>query len=260
MFSPRLLSGVTILFICATPLSAEKPFDFESTPGKLPKQVVPEEYSVRIKPDLEKLTFTGWETIKLKARQAVRRLVLNALDLRIMRASLDGKAIPESALKLDPKQETLTITLASELPEGAHSLELDFTGKINQRGQGLYYARYQGQPMVQEEEKKREDDEEREKGKGRGQDKDREENKDREKASIAGRKIMLGTQFEPTDARRFFPCWDEPSFRARFQLTVIIPENFLAISNMPVEKETKGADGKEVRFAYTPPMASYLNV
>ena len=236
MFSRNLLFSTAILLSCSTLLSAEKPFDFDSTPGKLPKQVVPEEYSIRIKPDLEKLTFTASETVKLKARQAVRRLVLNALDLKIVKASIDGKAIPESALKLDPKQETLTITLASELPEGAHSLELDFTGKINQRGQGLYYARYQEEPRVQE------DDHEQ------------------QKASVGAKKIMLGTQFEPTDARRFFPCWDEPSFRARFQLTAIVPENFLAISNMPVEKETKIAGGKEVRFASTPPMASYLNV
>ncbi len=71
---------------------------------------------------------------------------------------------------------------------------------------------------------------------------------------------MLGTQFEATDARRFFPCWDEPSFRARFQLTAVVPGNFTAVSNMPVEKETKVAGGKEIRFAATPPMASYLNV
>jgi aminopeptidase N len=71
---------------------------------------------------------------------------------------------------------------------------------------------------------------------------------------------MLGTQFEATDARRLFPCWDEPSFRARFQLTAVVPENWLAISNMPVESETKIDKGKEVRFGTTPPMASYLNV
>ena len=71
---------------------------------------------------------------------------------------------------------------------------------------------------------------------------------------------MLGTQFEPTDARRMFPCWDEPSFRARFQLTAVVPENFLAVSNMPVESETKSGGGKEVRFAMTPSMSSYLNV
>jgi aminopeptidase N len=74
------------------------------------------------------------------------------------------------------------------------------------------------------------------------------------------RKLMLGTQFEATDARRFFPCWDEPLFRARFQLTVVVPENWLAVSNMPIESEKKVAGGKEVRFAATPPMSSYLNV
>jgi aminopeptidase N len=207
----------------ATTLNAEKPFDFASTPGKLPKQVVPEEYDIRIAPDLGKFTFAGSETVKLKVRQPVRLLVLNALEIKITNAALDGKAIPESALKLDPKQETLTITLASELPAGAHSLELNFNGKINQQGQGLFYAPYQEQ-------------------------------------GTGAKKIMLGTQFEATDARRFFPCWDEPSFRARFRLTVIVPENFTAMSNMPVEKETKVGGGKEVRFAATPPMASYLNV
>jgi aminopeptidase N len=223
MSSPRLLFCATIFFISLTTLNAEKPFDFATTPGKLPKQVVPEEYAIRIAPDLGKFAFIGSETIKLNVREPVRRLVLNALEIKITGASLDGKAIPQAAIKLDPKEEAATLTLASELPAGAHSLELNFTGKINQQGQGLYYAPYQEQ-------------------------------------GTGAKKIMLGTQFEATDARRFFPCWDEPSFRARFQLTAVVPENFTAVSNMPVEKETKVAGGKEVRFAATPPMASYLNV
>ena len=66
---------------------------------------------------------------------------------------------------------------------------------------------------------------------------------------------MLGTQFEATDARRIFPCWDEPGFRARFQLTAVIPENWMAVSNMPIEQEKKVAGGKEVRFGMTPSMA-----
>src|ERR1043166_6606052 len=192
MLSPRLLSSAAILFISATALNAEKPFDFATTPGKLPKQVVPEEYAIRIAPDLGKFTFAGSETVKLMVRQPVRQLVLNALEIKIAKASLDGTAIPESALKLDPKQETLTITLANELPAGPHSLELNFSGKINQQGQGLYYARYQEQAM------------------GR-KNTDREDEKEREEAGRDGKKIMLGTQFEATDARRFFPCWDEPS-------------------------------------------------
>ncbi|MEY2558426.1 MAG: hypothetical protein QOE34_1851 [Verrucomicrobiota bacterium] len=204
-------------------LKAEKPFDFATTPGKLPKQVVPEEYAIRIEPDLAKFSFAGSERVTLNVREPVRRLVLNALEIKITDASLDGKTIPAAQIKLDPKEQTATLALASELPAGPHSLELNFTGKINQQGQGLYYAPYQEQ-------------------------------------STGAKKVMLGTQFEATDARRLFPCWDEPSFRARFQLTVVVPENFTAMSNMPIEKETKVAGGKELRFGATPPMASYLNV
>ena len=204
-------------------LAVEKPFDFEATPGKLPKQVVPEEYTVRIAPDLKKLTFTGSETIKLNVRQAVRDLVLNALEIEIASASLDDKPLPKSAIKLDPKQETLTVSLGNELAAGSHSLALKFSGKINQQGQGLYHAPYQ-------------------------------------EPGTNAKRVMLGTQFEATDARRMSPCWDEPSFRARFQLTVVVPESFTAVSNMPIERETKIAAGKEVEFAMSPAMASYLNV
>jgi aminopeptidase N len=200
---------------------AEKPFDFASTPGKLPKQVVPEEYAVRIVPDIEKRSFAGSETVKLNVREPVKQVVLNALDIKISKATIDGKPIATSAIRLDEKEQTLT--LATELAAGNHQLDLEFTGKINQQGQGLYYAPYQEQ-------------------------------------GTGTKKIMLGTQFEATDARRMFPCWDEPSFRARFQLTAVVPENFTAVSNMPIEKETKAGGGKEIRFAATPPMASYLNV
>ena len=204
-------------------MSAEKPFSFNETPGKLPKEVVPVEYSIRIVPNIDRFAFTGMETIKLSVRSPVRQLVLNALELEITEASVDDVALPKSAIKIDKEKELLTLALLSELKPGDHTLALRFEGKINEAGQGLFYMRYQ------------------ERGSG-------------------ATKLMLGTQFEATDARRFFPCWDEPAFRARFQLTTVVPENWLAISNMPVESEKKIADGKEVRFAATPPMSSYLNV
>src|SRR5438034_956390 len=207
----------------ANSMSAEKPFAFATTPGKLPKEVVPTGYSIRIVPDIDKLTFSGTETVKLSAHSPVHRLVLNALELKITGASLDGKALLESAIRIDEKTELLTLELPSQLAAGDHTLALSFSGKINQQGQGLFYARYQEQ--------------------GSGT-----------------KKIMLGTQFEATDARRLFPCWDEPVFRARFQLTAVIPENWFAVSNMPIESERKIARGKEVRFAATPSMSSYLNV
>jgi aminopeptidase N len=217
----RFLFAFAISLLGFTIVTAEKPYDFASTPGKLPKNVVAEEYAIRITPNIEKHTFSGSESIKLNAREPVQQLVLNALEIKISKASIDGKTVPASAIKLDDKQETLTIS--AQLTAGNHQLDLEFTGKINQQGQGVFYAPYQEQ-------------------------------------GTGAKKIMLGTQFEATDARRMFPCWDEPSFRARFQLTAVVPENFTAVSNMPVEKESKVEGGKEIRFAATPPMASYLNV
>jgi aminopeptidase N len=201
----------------------EKPFNFNETPGKLPKEVIPTEYAIRIVPNLDDFTFAGSETVKLNVRRPIHQLVLNGLELKIEAAAVDGKEVPPSAIKTDNEKELLTLTLPAELPAGDHTLRLRFTGKINQQGQGLFYMRYQEQDS-------------------------------------GARKVMLGTQFEATDARRFFPCWDEPAFRSRFQLTVVVPENWLAVSNMPIESEQKMAGGKEVRFASTPPMSSYLNV
>jgi aminopeptidase N len=203
--------------------AVEKPFNFNETPGKLPKEVLPTDYSIRIVPNIDKLTFSGTEMVRLNVRTHVRQLVLNALELKIEAASVDGTELPVSAIKVDHENELLTLALPSKLTVGGHTLGLRFTGKINQQGQGLFYMHYQEQ-------------------------------------GTGARKVMLGTQFEATDARRFFPCWDEPAFRARFQLTVVVPEKWLAVSNMPIESEKKVADGKEVHFEATPPMSSYLNV
>src|SRR6266702_2883187 len=219
----RVLVASTVLFALLTTMDAENPYEFASTPGKLPKQVVPLEYSVRIVPDLAKLTFAGSEGIKVKATPSIRELVLNSAELEIAKASVDGIHLSPDAIKLDPNNGLLTIALPNELAIGEHAIALEFSGKITSKGRGLYYMPYQEQ-------------------------------------GTGAKKIALGTQFEPSDARRFFPCWDEPSFRARFQLTAVVPGNWLAVSNMPVESEHKIDNGKEVRFAPTPPMASYLNV
>ena len=223
MRAPLLFFASLFFIMLRSTIHAEKPFEFARTPGKLPKEVVPTEYSIRIVPDIDKLMFTGTETVKLSVHSSVHQLVLNALELAITRASVDGKALPQSAIKIDEKAELVTLELPSELSVGDHTLALTFSGKINQQGQGLFYMRYQEQ-------------------------------------GTGVKKIALGTQFEATDARRLFPCWDEPSFRARFQLTAVVPENWLAVSNMPIESEEKIAEGKEIRFAATPSMSSYLNV
>jgi aminopeptidase N len=219
----RVSVALTVLFALLTTMDAEKPYEFANTPGKLPKEVVPLEYAIWIVPNLSKLTFSGLETVTIKSSAPVREIVLNAAEMTIGKASIDQAAISPQSIKLDANSELLILTLPNELPAGDHILVLEFTGKINEHGRGLFYMRYQEQ--------------------GSG-----------------AKKIALGTQFEPSDARRFFPCWDEPSFRARFQLTAVVPENWLAVSNMPVESERKTSIGKEFRFAPTWPVSSYLNV
>src|SRR5205809_6783457 len=211
------------LFASVTSLHAEKPFDFASTPGKLPKQVRPTEYAIWVKPDLKKLAFAGRETVKLNVAEPTRELILNALDLTITDAEIDGKTVPKTAIKFDAKNELLTIATPEELTLGEHTLAIRFAGKINQFGRGLFYAKYQEQ-------------------------------------GAGAKKMFLGTQFEATDARRLFPCWDEPVFRALFQLTAVVPETWMAVSNMPIASEKKVAGGREVEFQPTPLMSSYLNV
>ena len=67
------------------------------------------------------------------------------------------------------------------------------------------------------------------------------------------------TQFEAADARRAFPCFDEPEFKARFRITLVIPPGVVAVSNGPEEATRALPDGRtEVRFAETPPISSYL--
>src|SRR3954466_14816154 len=97
-----------IFFLSAVNSFAEKPFDFQSTPGKLPKQVVPTDYAIRIVPNVGAKTFTGTVIIKIKAEQPVRQLIMNALELGITGAMVDDQAIPPSGVKLDPKQQLLT--------------------------------------------------------------------------------------------------------------------------------------------------------
>ncbi|HSH00164.1 MAG TPA: M1 family metallopeptidase, partial [candidate division Zixibacteria bacterium] len=66
------------------------------------------------------------------------------------------------------------------------------------------------------------------------------------------------TQFEADDAREAFPCWDEPSFKIPWQLSLTVPEEHAAVSNTPFEKESFADGWKTVTFERTPPLPSYL--
>ncbi len=201
-------------------LLAEKPFSFAETPGQLPKTVRPRHYTLRIQPDLDQRTTVGTATIALEVLQPVTELVLNANDLVIDSAAvIDDPAHPQALTpKLNPERQTLTLPVT--LAPGSHTIRLEYRGKIGTQAEGFFVDKY---------------------------------------PTASGEKLMLGTQFEPTDARRVFPCWDEPVYRATYEVTLVVREKLMAITNMPAIKEVPLGNGwKEVSFARSPAMASYL--
>ena len=201
---------------------ADQAFSLATTPGRLPKTVLPVHYALDLKPDLNALSISGSEYVDIKVVTTTDRLVLNSLNIAIASASIDGKPGEDATVSLDAKAQTATLTFPRPIEVGAHRLRVAFTSRINQFSQGLFFVDY---------------------------------------PAGSGRKRMLATQLEPTDARRIFPCWDEPAFKAAFEPTLTVPANFLAVSNMPIAHEEVVAGGlKRVSFRATPPMSSYLFV
>src|SRR5262249_31267386 len=149
-------------------------------------------YSLYLKPDLENLVTTGKEQIEIEVLKPAKQLVLNALDLEVTRASL---TLRNRELSLAPQTnteaQTVTFALAEPLDRGKYTLTINYTGHLREQAQGLYYVR---------------------------------------SPTDAGKKLMLCSQMEATDARRMFPCWDEPVFRASFELTIVVPEKHVPVS------------------------------
>jgi len=202
----------------AAPAPAQAPFSFAAAPGHLPKNVVPLDYRIAIVPDVARRTLRGTGSIDLRFDEATDTIQFNAIDMRFTNVRLDGK--PVKQLSIDAKREIVTVTLAAKARPGRHVLDLAYDAKIESGPRGLFAQPFQ-------------------KPDGR-------------------RDILLSTQFEATDARRMFPCWDEPAFRARFTLTATVPASWAAISNMPVKRRVVHGGLATTTFERSPSMASYL--
>ena len=212
---------IALSFAISGIAAAEPSYSFDTTPGKLSKTVIPVHYAIELTPDLESLALPGVEVIDIEVREPTARLTLNAINTTFSSATLDDDA-QRADVTLDAAAETATLDFPQPLTAGAHRLRIGFTAKINRFGTGLFSVDY---PTDQ------------------------------------GMKRLLSSKLEPADARRIFPCWDEPAFKATFALDVTVPRNFLAVGNMPVTHEEPVAPNlKRVSFAPTPKMSSYLFV
>ena len=196
----------------------------QSSPYRLPENVRPTAYRLALTPDLENFEFKGNVSIDIDVAEATGRIMLNAAELQIASASISdayGTGLTATGILLDEKRERAYLTFPREIAEGRATLSIEFSGILNDQLRGFYRCRYTD-------------------------------------ADGADRN-MAATQFEATDARRAFPCWDEPAAKATFQLTLHIPSGLTAVSNTMPETEIPGRDGtKEVRFTPTPRMSTYL--
>ncbi len=189
---------------------------------RLPSNVTPLNYDLSLTPDLEKFTFAGKETIKIQINKPTKSIVINAIDLKISSAELTlrGKKIKAAKITLDEKAERATLDFGTSVPADNASLTLEFTGTLNDQLRGFYRSKY---------------------------------------TNPEGKEVHLATtQFEATDARRAFPCWDEPDIKAKFKVTLVVPKDLVAISNMPIAKESTAGTKKTVQFEESPVMSTYL--
>jgi puromycin-sensitive aminopeptidase len=191
-------------------------------PYRLPRAVVPSRYDIRLEPDLTTLTFRGEETIAVDVIEPVSEILLNAIELTVDEAVVvDGRGREQRAtVSLDETTERCRLAVAEPLATGAGRLRLVFRGRLNDKLRGFYRSVYKDPTGVP--------------------------------------RTMAATQFEATDARRSFPCWDEPAFKAVFNVTLAIDPALTAVSNTRVVAETREGGLKIVRFADTIKMPTYL--
>jgi len=189
---------------------------------RLPRHALPRRYELTLRPDLGEHLFTGAVTIVVDVIEPVGTLVLNAAELSIHAATwTDPQGTTDCAVDLDSELEQVRLTPPGQIAPGEGRLDLAFAGEINDRLRGFYRSTLMDPGGTTH--------------------------------SIAT------TQFQATDARRCFPCFDEPDMKAVFGVTLDVPSGLFATSNGAETSRTPLGDGHDrVRFADTIPLSTYL--
>ena len=189
---------------------------------RLPRTIAPETYHIEIEPDVASATFSGTVSIDVQVETAVDEIVLNAAELAVSDAEVrtaDDKTI-RCTVTFDDDLEQVIFRPSATLPPGPATISCRFTGTLNDKLRGFYRSTYVGL--------------------------------DGETQTIAT------TQFESVDARRCFPCLDEPDRKAVFDITLIVDPDVDAISNSPVVATDQVGTKRRIRFSPTMKMSTYL--
>lgn len=228
-FSAPLLSlaALALAGTALAPVQAAEPTTTAAAevPSDLPRSARPSHYAISVAPYADKLTFDGTVAIDLEVTEQTPALVLHAVDLTIAKATLTpaagGKPIPLT-VTMDEAKQTASFAATAPITPGQYRFDATYAGKINEQANGLFALNYPDK--------------------------------------VTGKDVRaLFTQFEAPDARRFAPMFDEPIYKATFDLSATVPAAQMALSNMPVASEKDLGNGKKlVAFQTSPKMSSYL--
>jgi len=180
---------------------------------------VPINYQLTFEPDLKKFTFFGTETITVSCKKPTKKITMHCAELKIKYCIVKSEDdVISSTTKTNENREELFINLSKKI-KGIVTITLEFQGILNDRLLGFYRSQYKQNGKT---------------------------------------KYLATTQFEAADARRAFPCWDEPEAKATFEISIIADNKFTAISNMPIKSKKKIKNKTLYKFEKTPVVSTYL--
>ena len=182
--------------------------------------ISPVSYDITLRPDMRQFTFTGEETVIFFVKKPTNDIVLHAKNLIITQAVLllDGKE-HEAEIVYNKKDMTVVFHFAEKLAKGEQKIHITFSGIIGEQLKGWYKSAY---------------------------------------AVNGEKRHMATTQFEEIGARQVFPSIDDPSAKAVFHISLVVPKALTAIANTIDTHVVEHEDGyKTVTFAPTPKMATY---
>ena len=195
----------------------------------LPTNVTPIHYDLQFEPNFQDFTFIGYTSIQLQVNDSsIDSISVNTLELEYESVKLNGE-IDNTGLEIDTERQVAkfsfpkgTIASLATGKDTVITLAIKFKGILNDQMAGFYRAKYV----------------------------------DSESGET---KYMATTQFEATDARRAFPCFDEPNLKATYSVTLVSEPNYTHLSNMNVKEELVNEAGKKITvFNITPKMSTYL--
>ncbi|XP_023324912.1 aminopeptidase N [Eurytemora carolleeae] len=187
---------------------AEPSSHVKVTDVRLPRHLVPESYRLKLIPFIvpDNFTIRGYVEIDMVCTEPGKNITLHSADLEIQNRTVQVQQINGSALNVrsydyDKDREFFVLNLGSMLEKGKrYTVKISFTAFLKDNLKGFYRSQY--------------------------------------KDLVTGKDEFIAvTQFQATDARRSFPCFDEPALKAKFEVSLGRTRDMSSISNMPIRIE-----------------------